>query len=66
MLILSIIIGLIILIIELKILDLILRHVENKALKIIFVILLLALFMWLDYLAVDFVIQTIEGLGGLT
>ena len=66
MLILSIIIGLIILIIELKILDLVIQHVENKALKIIFVILLLALFVWLDYLAVDFVIQTIEGLGGLT
>ncbi len=65
-LILSIIIGLIILIIELKILDLVIQHVENKALKIIFVILLLALFVWLDYLAVDFVIQTIEGLGGLT
>lgn len=65
-LILSIIIGLIILIIELKILDLIIQHVENKALKIIFVILLLALFVWLDYLAVNFVIQTINGLGGLT
>lgn len=64
-LILSIIIGLVILIIEFKIFDLILK-IQTKAVRIIVFILILALFIYLDYLAVDFVIQTIEGLGGLT
>lgn len=63
-LILSIIIGLVILIIEFKIFDLILQA-KTTAIKVIFFIAFLALFVWLDYLAVDFVIQTIEGLGGL-
>ena len=63
-LILSIIIGLVILIVEFKIFDLILQA-KTTAIKVIFFIAFLALFVWLDYLAVDFVIQTIEGLGGL-
>ena len=63
-LILSIIIGLVILIVEFKIFDLILQA-KTTAIKVILFIAFLALFVWLDYLAVDFVIQTIEGLGGL-
>ena len=64
-LILSIIIGLVILIIEFKIFDLILK-IQTKAVRIIVFILILALFIYLDYLAVNFVIQTNDGLGGLT
>ena len=64
-LILSIIIGLVILIIEFKIFDLILK-IQTKAVRIIVFILIFALFIYLDYLAVNFVIQTIDGLGGLT
>lgn len=63
-LILSIIIGLVILIVEFKIFDLILQA-KTTAIKVILFIAFLTLFVWLDYLAVDFVIQTIEGLGGL-
>ena len=64
MLILSIIIGLVILIIELKILEA-LGKINNTALRIILIIAFLAAFAYLDYLAVTFAIRTIGGLGGL-
>lgn len=63
-LVLSIIIGIILLIIELKILETV-GKIKNTALRVIFIIALLALFAYLDYLAVNFVITTINGLGGL-
>jgi len=63
-LVLSIIIGIILLIIELKILETV-GKIKNTALRVIFIIALLALFVYLDYLAVNFVITTINGLGGL-
>lgn len=65
MLILSIIVGILILIAELKILELVITKIHNKPLRIIALILFIALFVFLDYLAVNFVITTINGLGGL-
>ena len=64
-LILSIIIGVLILAAELKILELVITKIQNKPLRIIAIILFLALFAFLDYMAVNFVIETINGLGGL-
>lgn len=64
MLIISIIIGCVILIIELKILEAF-GEIGNKVLRIIFIIALLALFVWLDYMAVNYAITVINGLGGL-
>lgn len=63
-LILSVVIGTLILILELKLLSAF-GEIKNNAARAIFVILFLALFVYLDYLAVNFVITTINGLGGL-
>lgn len=63
-LILSVVIGTLILILELKLLSAF-GEIKNNAARAIFVILFLALFAFLDYMAVNFVIETINGLGGL-
>ena len=63
-LILSIIIGLVLLIIEFKLLDMSSR-IQTTALKVITVILLLAAFIFVDYSGVKFVIELINKLGGL-
>ena len=63
-LVLSVVIGTLILILELKLLSAF-GEIKNNAARAIFVILFLALFVYLDYLAVNFVITTINGLGGL-
>lgn len=63
-LIISIIIGLVLLIIEFKFLDMGLR-IQTTALKVITVILLLAAFIFVDYMGVKFAIDLINKLGGL-
>lgn len=63
-LVLSVVIGMLILILELKLLSAF-GETKNNAVGAIFVILFLALFAFLDYMAVNFVIETINGLGGL-
>lgn len=64
MLIISIIIGCVILIIELKILQGV-GSIKNTVIRIILMLALLALFVWLDYMAVNYAITVINGLGGL-
>lgn len=63
-LILSIIFGLIILIVELKILQGI-GNIKNTAIRVVLILGFMALFVWLDYMAVNYVITVINGLGGL-